>query len=98
MEGALRIFTSLTTASNRCNKFSHFVLRKDIPLFLINNPKDFKDLLVPAVGASGGVPVRPIDALLAYDLVNLKARVTSPFFMLKVVYKYSSSMGLVFSC
>ena len=94
---ALHLYQSLTPTSYRCDKSSYFVLRNDIPLLLIkNNPKDFKDL--PAVGASGGVPVRPKDAQLSLDRVNLKARMTSTFFILKVVYKYSSSMGLVFSC
>ena len=96
---ALHLYQSLTQTSYRCDKSSNFLLRNDIPLLLIkNNPKDFKDLLVPAVGASGGVPVRPKDAQLSLDRLNLKARMTSTFFILKVVYKYSSSMGLVFSC
>ena len=95
IEGALRLFSSLITASNRCNKFSHFLLRNDIPRFLISNPKDFKGLLLPAVGASSGVPVRPKDALLGLDRVNLKARMTSTFFILKVVYKYSNSSNSI---
>ena len=55
------------------------LLRNVIPLLLIRHPKDIEGLLVPAVGASGDIPVHLKDALLGLDLVNLKARVTSPF-------------------
>ena len=40
-------------------------IKEFIPIFLIKVPKNFKDLLVTAVGASGGVPVHPKDALFS---------------------------------
>ena len=47
------------------------------------HPKDFEGLLVPAVGASGGVPVHPKDALLGLDLLILKTMVMSQYFLVE---------------